>query len=236
MSPAITHLPADDPTLAARYLADQLSEEERAAFEARMLADPAVLHEVEVTARFKAGLALARERGQLGPLLVAERRRPQYLALAAMLALVAIGIGVWRSSDTALVPWIAPSLQELARGDAPLPASAQFTLLRVRSDGQIDARIPLPAQRQGLWLRVLPDSGTDGSRHNVMLVRDEEPTAAQALAPIANLTANEAGYVEFFVDSASLQPGLYRLTVEPDAAAAEAETFLIQFTAGDARP
>lgn len=236
MPPGIPDLPMDDPTLANRYLADQLTEEERSAYEARMLAEPAVLREVEATARFKVGLALAGEQGRLAPLLVAGQRRPPYLAWAAMLAVLAIGIGIWRGADTPAAPWIAPSLGQLANGGTPLPASAQFTLLRVRSDGQIDAQIPLPARREALWLRVLPDSGTAGSRHSVALTRVEEAADGQPSSTISDLIANDAGYVEFFIDSATLRPGLYQLTVETATTAQEAETFRIQFSAEDSQP
>ena len=46
----------DDPTMASRYLADQLSDSEREAFEASLLRNPDVARELEATARMKVGL------------------------------------------------------------------------------------------------------------------------------------------------------------------------------------
>lgn len=228
MSRPVTNLPTDDPTLANRYLADQLTDEERAAFEERMLSDPDVLREVEATARFKVGLAQARERGELEPLLVPERGRARYVAVAAILAVIAIGTSLWRDRVPPPAPLLATSLQQLADRGARISAGSQFTLQRTRSDDEVDARIPLPAQRAAIRLRVLPDAGVAGSSHDVSLRRVADGEGDdRAAATIPDLRADDAGYIEFFIDSATLRPGVYRLEV--DAATPDAGTFLIRF-------
>jgi anti-sigma-K factor RskA len=44
----------DDPALASRYLADQLTTEEREQFEAQLLRDPQVAEELEASSRIQA--------------------------------------------------------------------------------------------------------------------------------------------------------------------------------------
>jgi hypothetical protein len=55
----------DEQHVIARYLADQLTEPERDAFESYMDQDPDVIRDMEATARFKVALAILRERGLL---------------------------------------------------------------------------------------------------------------------------------------------------------------------------
>ena len=55
----------DDRHVVARYLADQLSDQEREEFEAFCAGNPEVFGEIEATARFKAGLARLKESGEL---------------------------------------------------------------------------------------------------------------------------------------------------------------------------
>ena len=59
----------DDPTIASRYLAGQLTDAERAAYEAELEKDSKALRELEATARLKVGLERLRETGQLDDML-----------------------------------------------------------------------------------------------------------------------------------------------------------------------
>src|SRR5690606_12262911 len=173
MAFSATPLSTGDPTLARRYPADQLPDDERIAFEHRMLEDPALLREVEATARFKAGLAIARDSGRLELAPRPHALRPTHMAVAAMFALFAIGILLWRApQDAAPVPWIAASLQQLAsaRGDT-LSASGEYRLLRLRTTGGPDMVIDLPAERRAIALRILPDVSEPQSLHQVTLTR-----------------------------------------------------------------
>ena len=59
----------DDPGLASRYLAGQLSPTELQAYEEHLLENPDAVMELEATARMKVGLADLRDSGQLEKLL-----------------------------------------------------------------------------------------------------------------------------------------------------------------------
>mgnify|MGYP003577986533 CR=1 FL=1 len=55
----------DDPGLASRYLAGQLSPAELQAYEQHLLENPDAVRELEATARMKVGLASLRDSGKL---------------------------------------------------------------------------------------------------------------------------------------------------------------------------
>src|SRR5688572_32105538 len=93
----------DDPALASRYLAGQLSPTELQAYEQHLLESPDAVQELEATARMKVGLANLRDAGQLERLLreaPAPRLRRTGIALAAAAALAVIAVGLWRGIDT----------------------------------------------------------------------------------------------------------------------------------------
>jgi hypothetical protein len=240
MATSIEALSTSDPSLAGRYLADQLSEEERLAFEERMITDPAVLREVEATARFKAGLARLRDSGELPAVLAPQRPRIGYFAAAAAIALFAIGITLLLPEGGTTDPWMTASIKALTdRHGAVLPIDRQYTLLRVRSEGGADAVIELPVVRRAIELRVLPDSGESGSTYRVTVSRVDGAAAGQGSAEVTGLVPDGEGYLALFVDSASLRAGSYRLVVEDEMAsgdAAAAGTFLIDMRSAGAAP
>jgi anti-sigma factor RsiW len=90
----------DDPGLASRYLAGQLSPTELRAYEQHLLKNPDAVRELEATARMKVALANLRDTRELGKLLQARTAfNWQWPALAAA-ALIVLAIGPWRGVDT----------------------------------------------------------------------------------------------------------------------------------------
>ena len=59
----------DDQHIVARYLADQLPAAQREEFESYYLQHPEMVEELEAAARFKVGLMLLRDAGQLDEVL-----------------------------------------------------------------------------------------------------------------------------------------------------------------------
>src|SRR5690606_27918771 len=114
----------------------------------------------EATARFKAGLMQLRTSGELATLLKPQPQRSftRYaLAAGVVLALLVVGIGMprWQGGSA---PLLVASLTSLVdqRGSS-LPVARTYTLLTTRSR-EADAVIELPATRQAIELRVLPDT------------------------------------------------------------------------------
>jgi hypothetical protein len=227
---SIISISRGDPTVVNRYLADQLGEAERLAFEAEMLRDPEVLEEVEATARFKAGLMQLRASGELPALHERGSSRLRLaFAAAAVLAMLVIGIGVqqWQGRSGRML---------LAGAPLSLPSGQAYTLFSTRSQGA-DLVIDLPPVPRALQLRVLPDIGNERSHFRAALSADG--VAAKPAAIVQDLQPDADGFVTLFVDSGRLAPGRYRLTVEqtPDTgAAAETAAFTLEVRAAGSAP
>jgi hypothetical protein len=218
----------DDPTIASRYLADQLSDSERNAFEASLLRNPDIAQELEATARMKVGLARLRDSGELDKLVGARPLfgRPGFLALAASIGVLTIGLMFVRW-QTASTPSVLAS--SAAAFDKVLAVSSTPPMLRVRSD-KYDAEIELPAERQALKLRLLPATPAGAANYSVSLARLKDDGSTETVAAVKDLRPAEDGFISVFADSASLQPGRYQLTVtgENSEAPVYGETFVIR--------
>lgn len=226
-----------DPVVLNRYLADQLSDTERAAFERRLIESPAVVEELEAAARLKVGLARLRESGDLQRVLASAVRWPQphVFALAASLAALAIGIAVWRGDYSSSAPMLAASLASLVDESGRQPhIVGRHAVLRTRVDGY-DAIIERPQSPGALELRVLPDlsasrSGEEG-RYRVDLARVRDDASVEPVATVAGLRSQEDGFVTLFASSSRLTPGKYRLTIAGEGserAPGEEDSFLIR--------
>ena len=230
---SVTQLFPDDrdPTIANRYLAGQLSDAERAAFEAELERNPATLQELEATARLKVGLERLREEGQLDSMLRTSPSRRIVFAMAATLAVTLIGIslllGYFRESPSR--PLLAATPASFASAGVALPVAGTFAVFRKRQDSY-DALIELPATPQAIQVRILPQLITGTERYRVSLARtgDERPPGEPM--SVGGLTAESDGFVWVFIDATRLEPGSYRLALSADGETQDltkAESFLI---------
>lgn len=228
----------DDHHIVARYLADQLSDVERQAFEAYYLEHPDVVQEMEATARLKVGLMQLRDSGELDTLLKQRPRFPQqrYLAIAAGIAVMAVGTLLWFNRGPAAQPLMVASATSLfdRLGD-PLPISSTHTILRTRSATD-DAEIDLPRSPQTIELRVLPETPAQPARYRAVLSSISQDNALREVAAIVELEPEADGFVPLYLNSARLEQGRYRLTLSGDSgtsAADAASDFLIRITDDD---
>jgi hypothetical protein len=232
---SVTNLFDDtDPTLANRYLAGQLTDAERTAFEAELERNGATLQELEATARLKVGLERLRETGELEHMLRPTSTTRQILVgLAAGLAVTVIAasflVGYFRQPASApLLAAAATSFVDV-QGSA-LSVATTVAVFRKRA-GDYDAVIELPPARSAIEIRVLPELGAALQRYRVSLARMRDDGPAEPAELIAGLRPAEDGFVTVFADSARLSPGRYRLAVaptEPNAGSAAPETFMLQ--------
>jgi len=193
-----------------RYLANQLTDEQAQAFEAYVEAHPEVTREIESISRMKAGLAALRQRGELAPLLVAERqRKPLWYVLAASAAAVLIAILVVprfmdRGSN---VPVLATAAKQLLGNDSqPLPISAR--LLVGRSRGEAQNMLNSPPAEEAVELRL--DTHEDGPsvQYSVEMYKISG-TALLPVGSVAGATSQSDGTVSLFVRGSALAAGNY---------------------------
>lgn len=235
-----------DVTFPGRYLADQLSAEERAEYEKYLCSHPEALAELEAIARLKLGLEKLQNAGELEALLPMARKSggarrfftAPMLAAAASIAAVAIGVTLWRSAAPDWAP-LTPSLTELQQAlRQPLAVGPRATIMRTRGAGD-DATVTLPETEQAIELRVLPDVSAEPAGFRVELSRVElsRMGAEDQLELVArgeSLHAGADGYVAVYADSATLSAGVYQLSLIPlagDAIDFGAQVFRIRVQA-----
>lgn len=226
----------DDATIANRYLADQLDDAEREAFEAALVQDPEIVKELEATARLKVGLEKLRETGELESLAGRARvfSQPVWLAAAASVAVVAVGLVMVRWVSAPAPSLLAASVAAFVDESGQPPGRGPtHTMLRMRSVNY-DATIELPAARQALELRVLPSVPDQASRYRGSLLRMRDDGTTEVVATVRGLSPGENGFISIFADSALLEPGRYQLTLtgeemrDPTASADVFDTFMIR--------
>jgi hypothetical protein len=229
----------DDPTRAGRYLADQLTDAECAEYEARYVADPEAVAELEATARLKIGLQRLRQSGELSELIAGTAgphpTRTWMLAMAASIAAVVIGVGLWLPRTG---PLSAPVLATTAgafkdRSGHSLSVVATAPLFRTRAE-KYDAVIELPSARGAIELRVLPSTPAEGAHYQASLARIKDDDSSERIMSIEDLKPSaEDGFVDLFADSSLLAPGRYRLILSAQAggsAGGDSDTFIIKVT------
>lgn len=224
----------------SRYLAGTLSHADAERFEAYWAQHPELTDDLESSARLASGLADLRAAGDLDYLV----QQPwwagkfRFMALAASLAVFAVGVvslqmsGGRDATDAAGASSLLPRLT----ANAALPTGETYSVLRVRSTAPADAVLELPASAQALRLRVLPEADDARTTWRVELRATGADADAHAVAALGSLHAAADGFVEVYVDSRSLQPRRYALTVAPESGTAAASRFVLDVRAGaDAR-
>lgn len=201
-----------------RYLANALSEEEAAAFEAYIEAHPEVTREIELLARMKSGLATLRDRGELRELLGKPARRgfrPMAL-IAASLAVVAVA--------AVLLSQRAPSDRSPLLASMTRDLSIASRLVLVRTRGEFPPALASPGAGTAAEFEITsPAPGVD--TWSVSLFRLDGPQARPVGEP-RSLTASPDGKLRFYVRAEALVPGDYLVRLA--GAAGEPEEFLFR--------
>lgn len=213
----------DDHHIVARYLADQLSDREREAFELYFLDHPDIVKDLEAAARFKTGLLQLQDTGELADLMAARPwyRQQRFAGYAATLAAVLFGVysiapSLMTSGVRPASPLLAPSLSELrsVRGER-LAVAGSYQILRTRGR-PVDAAIELPAAAAAIELRILPEFEAQPAHYRIVLSRTNEEGTMAIVGETDGLVPARDGFVTAFVDSRRLQPGEYELVLWGD--------------------
>lgn len=220
----------------ARYLGGRLSDAEAELFEQHWARNPALIRDIEMHARLQAGFASLQARGELER--TVQRSwwgdRFRLMALAAALAVVGVSSWLWMAATQEV-----PALLAATRLEA-LPASLgrsvtldnTFHVLRLRSAATGPA-LRLPQEPSPLRLRVLPETlAASGVYRVVIAQQDAGVTTRSVTVNGASIAAD--GFVDVYLDSRTLQPGSYLVSLEsPGAGAGAADQFELQVIAAD---
>lgn len=202
----------DDHHIVARYLADQLSEPERAGFEAYFLEHPEIVREIEAAARFKAALAQLRDGGELTPLLKPAPWYGKWHYLAIAVAMVIVVMGVTFFIRASAPPAMVADVTSL--GGAAQVANS-YSVLR-RRGGPFDAEVTLPATGRAIALRVLPEFISADSRYRVYLSRIDMNDQKEQIAQLDDLPADDDSMVNIYLNAARIEPGDYEVALSDE--------------------
>jgi hypothetical protein len=207
----------DDQHVVARYLADQLSDADREAFEGYCREHPEVYRELEAAARVKVGLAKLGETGRLEGLVNAPSPKGifAYRYAAGGAGVLAVGAALVASFVMMQAPMMGANVAEVSgRFGADLPVAATYEFLRMRESTEFDQKITLPLRPAVLKFEVLPDN-EGASKYRATLSLDEA-SGSRVIARADGLAPLPSHYVVLFVSSEKLVPGSYSLVVEPE--------------------
>jgi hypothetical protein len=232
----------DDPTKTSRYLADQLTDAECADFEARLIKDPETVAELEATARLKIGLERLRRSGELTELMrePSQSNRTTFIAIAASVAAVAIGVSLWfPHSKVSSEPLLSSTVSALKdHSGHSLAVLVTEGVFRTRSESY-DAVIVLPSTRGAIMLRVLPETpatAVEATHYQASLSRIRDDGSAEPIVSIGDLRpAAGEGFIDLYADSSLLSPGFYRLILTRQTAGSaptDSDAFKIKVSAG----
>ncbi len=226
--------------LLAKYLAGALSDEEAARVEQWWASDPALVRDLEATARLASGLAELRRRGELTGIVRGPwwSRPLALLSIAATLAALAVGVFEWRSLPSAAPLALSAGLDGLPHGTAgSLPLAGTYSLLRLRGSAPVDATVSLPAAAGAIALRVLPEQPSPTGRYRLELSPTAGTASAAGTSTLAGLTPGADGFVAAYVDAQAWRPGRWRVRVVPEGRPdAESSDFVLEVRPGTAAP
>lgn len=213
---AVTKIGVEEFETANRYLSGRLSDAESADFESRLVQEPALVRDLEAVARFKVGLQILDERGELDAAMRGPHWSYRWLAVAAAIAVLAIGVLTFRTfempSQRSMLAAVPAALTD--RQGNVLPSAGSFTVLRKRVT-TADAVIDLPAPGRAIQVRVLPESAPSADGYRVSLWQQPSGADARELGSISQVMPASDGFLVVFMDTTALTQGEYLLVVSP---------------------
>ena len=196
------------------YIVGRLSDDERRAFEDRLVTDPELVRELENSLALREGLQQLRTEGYFAR--AASRGRSFRLwqpALAAA-ALAGLALFLWRQPEMTASPILQATPESAGGAHAARLVTAHFTFVSVRGGSTPDLDLPLAGL---IEIRAAPATRLTDSRYRVTLIRHDPGAASKPVGILAGLPISSQGYVHCFADASRLSAGSYLLRVEPDA-------------------
>jgi hypothetical protein len=227
-------LPIPDRELIDRYLADRLKEDEVLSVEARIVADAAFRHEVEVTEALRAGLRRLEEADGLEALLavsgpqantdrsVAFWARPSY-ALAASVATIGLGV-------LALVQYgqlkheregsAAPRSAELVTQFAPTQRRTPVAFASLRS---VSEPVSIQMSSEPVLYEMAFDVGAEPAAEYALTIVRPAAQGDVVVFSAPSVTPEADGLVRLSLHSALLAPGDYVVQLMPQGSGPTAD-------------
>jgi hypothetical protein len=212
------------------YIVGRLSDDERRAFEDRLVRDPQLVRELEQSLRMREGLQQLRAQGYFAK--AASRRRSFRFWLPALAAAGVAGLVLflWVQLERGASPVLMASLESRSGADVAPFVTAHFTFVSMR--GGLTPDLDLPSAGL-IEIRATPNTRLTGPRYRVTLIRRDQGGSPEPVGVLAGLALSSDGYVHCFADASRLTQGSYLLRIAPDTTTPGiAEAFSFNLRAG----
>jgi hypothetical protein len=214
------------------YIVGRLSDDERRAFEDRLVRDPALAGELEASLRIREGLRQLHGQGYFARAASDRRRFRLWQPALAAAAVAGLVLFLWGHRERHDLPVLTASLE--SRGGAtvmPLVA-ARFTFVSMRGSSTPDLNLP-PAGL--IEILAAPVTRPTDSLYRLTLIRFHRGGIAATVNSLTDLSLGSDGYVHCFADASRLTEGTYLLRIEHEGTAADTVEFRFNLNALDHR-
>ncbi len=198
------------------FIVGRLSDEERQAFEDRLVREPALVRDLEQSLRMRAGLEQLRTEGYFQK--TTYRGGSFRIWIPALVAAAGAGLALflWLSRAAGPSPILVASLDSRTAARATSSVVAHFTFVSVRGGSAPDLDLPSAGL---IEIRAAPNTRGTVNRYRATLIRQNEGAVAEPVAALANLALATDGYVHCYADASRLVPGSYVLRIQTDGVA-----------------
>jgi len=197
------------------YVRGRLSDDERRAFEDRLVRDPELVREFELSLRLREGLEQLKDQVYfVKPAARAARRGLPWMPALAAAAVAALAIILWVQPQS----FGTRVLHASPGSTGAAGVSAHFTFVSMRGSSSYDLDRPAAG---AVEFRVSPTVPVAGARYSLGLERVGQGGVAEPLGTLADLTPGADGYLHGFADASRLPAGRYLLRVEAPGQTAE---------------
>lgn len=196
------------------YILGRLSDDERSAFEDRLVREPQLVRELEQSSRMREGLQQLRMQGYFRK--AASRGTNFRIWLPALVAAAGAGLALflWVHRTTEHSGVLTASLESGTAAQPKPFVAAHLTFVSVRGGSTPDVELPSAGV---IEIRAAPATRMTVPRYRVTLVRQGQGGTSESVGALASLALSPDGYVHCYADASRLPRGSYVLRVEPDA-------------------
>lgn len=195
------------------YVVGRMSDDERRSFEERLVRDPDLVHELELSLRMREGFAQLTAHGYVVRGAARARASRAWLPALAAAAIAGIAVILWVGGGPSPSPVLGATLSAVATGGAAHTVTQPFTFVATRGAQAQDLHLP---SQGAIEFRAAPGVRASGVRYRATLARESASGALEPVGAVGGLALGQDGYVHSYAAAARLSQGRYQLRIQTE--------------------